>query len=399
MRASSLLAGLLATLLPVSAALAQANRAPARAGESVRYIALYGDILGDLASDAVVRETRQGGRVTSAVLDICHSVSATSARKDRFVIDLRPEGGKLVGSGQSQEDRQPIAVSLTRTQSGQSFSFEGTIRRGATVYTVSAPDNSDMSEKEFREAQPSDEEIVAEPADFTQVAPTAIAVRVKREALLDFVAGLRGRNLKVGYGSLAADCADLRAGHQVVRIEADAERAPQLVDSFRRAPGVVAAGWIAGTYGIERAVRIPAAPWRTDGKLDRDRLAAALADHVGKALSATLGTATWDAITGDLTLKFKRADQAVPGLGLTELLDVTFLIGPEKPGASDHAVIWIGESAIESADESAGPRLNLTGTDTGNGEEARDIDVEAVLSAVAKGLNGEQWNAESSSWQ
>jgi hypothetical protein len=80
-------------------------------------------------------------------------------------------------------------------------------------------------------------------------------------------------------------------------------------------------------------------------------------------------------------------------------LDDTFLIGPEKPGASDHAVIWIGESAIESADESAGPRLNLTGTDTGNGEEATDIDVEAVLSAVAKGLNGEQWNAESSSWQ
>jgi hypothetical protein len=397
MRMPSLLAlALFATLAaPVSA---QPNRAPAR-GETVRYMVLDGEILGDLTTDAILRETRQGGRVVGAVLDVCHSVSTTSARKDRFVVELRPEGGRLTGRAQSQEHGEPVTASLTRKQSGQSFSFEGTITRGAVVSTVDAPDNSDMSEAEFRETRASEEEIVAAPADFTQVAPIALGVRVKREAFLDFVRSLRGQGVKVGYSSLAPDCADLRAGHQMVRIEADAERAAQWIEKFKAAPGMIAAGWIAGSYGIERAVRMPAAPWRDAGKLDREKLAAALAEHIGKALSATSSSAAWDGVTGELTLTFKRPDRAVPGAGLTEILELTLLIGPEKLASGERMIVWIGDSAVATVDETAGPRLNLTGAEGGSDEEGTDIDVEAVQNAVARGLNGQLWDSGNSAWK
>src|ERR1700754_953900 len=71
------------------------DSAKAAAGAETRYFSSLGDLLGDLPVDAFIKETRQGGKLVSAVLDVCYSVSATSDRKDRFAIELRPEGEKL----------------------------------------------------------------------------------------------------------------------------------------------------------------------------------------------------------------------------------------------------------------------------------------------------------------
>src|SRR3954464_9026329 len=83
MRTLNLLAaGLLAFLLESSAAHAQAKKTPAAPAETTRYFQLPEDFLDELPTDGFLKEVRQGSRVVSAVLDVCHSVSQTSSRKD-----------------------------------------------------------------------------------------------------------------------------------------------------------------------------------------------------------------------------------------------------------------------------------------------------------------------------
>jgi hypothetical protein len=393
----------LALLLPSSGVWSQAKKGAAKpdapAGDAVRYAVLDGELIGDVPSDAIWRETRQAGKIASAVLDVCYSASPLSNRKDRFVITLRPENGKLVGSGQSEPDRVPIAVSLARTQSGDSFSLEGTITRGSKVDEVTATELSDMSEAEFKEQQAREEEIVAEPANFAETSPISLGVRVASDRLVDLVKALRSLNVRVDYASLVQSCADLRAGNQLVRVEADPERAPSIVAQMKTLPGVTAAGWAAGSYGIERAVRIPAGPWRDGSALKREALGQRLSAALAAALGAKPASSKWDPVTRELTLAFKRPDAAAPGLDLTETIEFGVLVGPEKPGATDHFVIWIGDPSIETSDEGAGSRLAVSGGDHGGEEEGAAVDIEALLSALAKDMGGQRWAPEQAGWK
>lgn len=393
----------LALLLPSSGVWSQAKKGAAKpaapAGDGVRYAVLDGELIADVPSEAIWRETRQGGKIVSAVLDVCHSASPLSNRKDRFVITLRPENGKLVGGGQSERDRVPIAVSLTRTQNGEAFSLEGTITRGSKVDEVAATELSDMSEAEFKEQQAREEEIIAAPANFAEASPISLGVRVASDRLVDLVKALRALDVRVDYASLVQSCADLRAGDQLVRVEADPERAPGLVAQIKGMPGVTAAGWTAGSYGIERAVRVPAGPWREASGLKRDALAQRLSATLASALGAKPASSAWDAVTRELTLAFKRPDAAAPGLDLTETIEFGVLVGPEKPGATDHLVIWIGDPSIETSDEGAGSRLAISGGDHGGEEEGVAVDVEALLSALAKDMGGQRWDPEHAGWK
>jgi hypothetical protein len=65
------------------------------------------------------------------VLDVCHAMSVTSARKDRFVVALKGEGTRLRGSGQTQEGKQRVAVDILRKPAGKMVNFEGSITLGA----------------------------------------------------------------------------------------------------------------------------------------------------------------------------------------------------------------------------------------------------------------------------
>jgi len=51
-------------------------------------------------ADVVLKETRQGKTVTSAVIDVCYPAEKGSERKDRFVANLAVNGQNLTGSAQ-----------------------------------------------------------------------------------------------------------------------------------------------------------------------------------------------------------------------------------------------------------------------------------------------------------
>lgn len=367
-------------------------------GYDVRYFSSLGDLLGDLPVDAFIRETRSGGKLISAVLDVCYSVSTTSDRKDRFAIELKPDGDRLTGSGQSSETKTPVSVSLTRRPSGKLVSFDGKITLGGAVNSISSPDNSDSDEKEFQQLQMADDDLTEAPKDFTQVSPQSLAVRVKRENFVDLVKSLRDKNVQVAFDSLATDCNALRTGQQVLRLVVDPARAAGLVASLRSAPGVTAAGWTSGGYDMERAIRFPAAGWSEGGKLDRDRLATALAAATAKVMSATPAAARWNDTTGELTFTLKRPSQLAPELDLVETLEITALVGPERPGATDRLVLWLGVPASRTADESAGPHLDIS-DDSGGDEENMASDDDGMIRALAAELKGQRWDSDKNAWK
>ena len=60
---------------PVVHAQAAKDAKAAPVANEIRYFNSLGDLLGELPVDAFIKETRQGGKVTSALLDVCYSVS------------------------------------------------------------------------------------------------------------------------------------------------------------------------------------------------------------------------------------------------------------------------------------------------------------------------------------
>ncbi len=157
----------------------------------VRYFTSI-DGLMDGNADVILKETRQGKTVTSAVLDVCYPAEKGSDRKDRFVANLTVNGQTLTGTTQSLGDKQPVTVKLAREPTGDTFEFKGQISVGQTVTEVASSDNSDLSEKEFQDNQSGDDGITAAPKDFTEVSPESVAVKVKLDAAADFLKGLKG---------------------------------------------------------------------------------------------------------------------------------------------------------------------------------------------------------------
>lgn len=382
---------------PAAHAQAGKDSKPAAATQ-VRYFAGLGDLLGDLPVDAFIKETRQGNKLISAVLDVCYSPSMASDRKDRFVLDLKVENEKLSGSGQSTEAKIPVSVSLIRKQSGKAFSFDGKITLGGNVVSVSSPDNADMDESEFQDSQVAEDDLAEAPKDFTQVSPQSVAVKVKREAFVDLVKGLRGRNVQVALDSVATDCNALRSGRQVLRLIVDPARAPGLVTELKAAPGVVAAGWTSGSYDMERAVRFNAGGWSDNGKLDREKLATAVAAVAAKVLGAKPAASAWNDTTGELTFTLKRPSALLPDLHLTETLEITALVAPDKPGATERLVAWIGVPSSRTTDDAPGARLQFVES-SGGEDEGTFNDDDGLIRALAAELKGQRWDTDKASWK
>src|SRR3979490_1617812 len=106
-------------------ALAQMKLSPktAPAGNEIRYFTSI-DGLMDGNADVILKETRQGKTVTSAVLDVCYPAEKGSDRKDRFVVDLAVNGQSLTGTTQSLGDKLPVAVKLLRRPTSGTFEFK-----------------------------------------------------------------------------------------------------------------------------------------------------------------------------------------------------------------------------------------------------------------------------------
>ena len=357
------------------------------------------DGLMDGNADVILKETRQGKTVTAAVLDVCYPAAKGSDRKDRFVANLTVSGQNLTGTTQSVGDKLPVTVKLTRKPTGDTFEFRGQITIGQTVTEVTSTDNSDLSEKEFLDNQTSDDGITPAPKDFTDVSPEAFGVRVKLDAALDFLKSLKGEAVEVGLSSLSISCDALRAGEQTINLTADPERAAALIAKAKSMPGVVAAGWTSGAVEMDRAIRFAAAEWRDGDKINKDKIASAISGVLAKTLAAKAAGADWDANTGKLKLTFKRPSPVYPPLALTESVEVTALVSPDKPGASDRLMLWISSPVITTADEGTGAKLNLSEESTGDEEGGEPKDDNGSVAALAKEFKGQRWDADKSVWK
>src|SRR3954462_11076830 len=216
-----------ASLSPALAQMKLSPKAPPGASETRYFTSIDG--LMDGNADVILKETRQGKTVTAAVLDVCYPAEKGSERKDRFVANLAVNGQTLTGTTQSLGDKLPVTVKLTRKPTGDSFEFKGQISIGQTVTEVTSTDNSDLSEKEFLDNQTSDDGITAAPKDFTEVSPESVGVRVKLDAVLDFLKGLKGQQLEVSLSSLSISCDALRSGLQTININIDPDRSAALI--------------------------------------------------------------------------------------------------------------------------------------------------------------------------
>jgi hypothetical protein len=357
------------------------------------------DGLMDGNADVILKETRQGKNVTAAVLDVCYPAAKGADRKDRFVANLAVNGQNLTGTTQSVGDKLPVTVKLLRKPTGDTFEFRGQITIGQAVTEVTSTDNSDLSEKEFLDNQTSDDGITPAPKDFTDVSPEAFGVRVKLDAALDFLKSLKGEAVEVGLSSLSISCDALRAGEQTINLTADPERTAALIAKAKAMPGVVAAGWTSGAVEMDRTIRFAAAEWRDGDKINRDKIASAISGVLAKTLAAKAAGAEWDANTGKLKLTFKRPSPVYPPLGLTESVEVTALVSPDKPGASDRLMLWISSPVITTADEGTGPKLNLSEESTGDEEGGEPKDDNGSVGALAKEFKGQRWDADKSVWK
>jgi len=389
-------------LVTISADLAFAQmKLPSKAAPSANEVRYFTSIDGlmDGNADVVLKETRQGKTVTAAVLDVCYPAEKGSDRKDRFVANLTVNGQNLTGTTQSLGDKLPVTIKLLRKPTGDSFEFRGQIAVGQTVTEVASTDNSDLSEREFLDNQTSDDGITPAPKDFTEVSPEAIGVRLKLNSVLDFLKSLKGEGVEVGLSSLAVTCDALRAGEQTINLTVDPDRAAALIAKAKSAPGVVAAGWTSGSFDMDRTIRFAAADWRDGDKINKDKIASAISSVLAKTLSAKAAPAAWNANTGKLKLTFKRPSQIYPALELTENIEITALVSPDKPGVSDRLILWISSPAITTTDESAGPKLNLSEEAAGDEEGGEPKDDNGSVNALAKEFRGQRWDADKSIWK
>ena len=369
----------------------------ATGANETRYFTAIDGLMGGNA-DVVLKETRQGKAVTAAVLDVCYPIEKGSDRKDRFVANLAVNGQIMTGTTQSIGGKLPVSIKLTRKPTGDTFEFRGQITVGQTVTEVVSTDNSDLSEKEFQDNQTTDDGITASPKDFTEVSPESVGVRVKLDAALEFLKGLKGQDVEVSLTSLAVSCDALRAGEQTINMAVDPDRAAALIAKSKSQTGVSAAGWTTGVVEMDRAIRFSAADWRDGDKLNRDKLASAVSGVLARTFSAKPVSSAWSATTGKLKLTFKRPNQLFPALELTDTIEVTGLVSTDRPGASDKLMLWIGNPVITTADESAGAKLALLDDSSGE-EEGDQKDDNGSVDALAKEFKGQRWDADKSVWK
>jgi hypothetical protein len=390
------LVGLMAALSDPAFAQMKLQTKPANANEVRYFTSIDGLMEGN--ADVVLKETRTGKNVTSAVLDVCYPAEKGSDRKDRFVANLAVNGQTLTGTTQSLGDKLPVSVKLTRRPTGDTFEFKGQISVGQTVTEVTSTDNSDLSEREFQDNQTTDDGITEAPKDFTEVSPESIGVRVKLDAALDFLKGFKGQDVEISLSSLTVSCDALRSGEQTINLTVDPDRAAALIAKSKSSPGVIAAGWTSGIVEMDRSIRFAAAEWRDGDKLNKEKLAAAISGVLAKTLPAKSSSSNWDANTGKLKLTFKRPSQIFPALGLTETIEVTALVSPDRPGASDRLMLWIGSPAVSTTDEGTGPKLHLAAESSGD-EEGDQKNDNGSVDALAKEFKAQRWDPDKSAWK
>jgi hypothetical protein len=221
---------------------------------------------------------------------------------------------------------------------------------------------------------------------------------VKLDSAVDFLKSLKGQDVELALNSLAVTCDAMRAGQQTFNLSVDPDRAAALIAKAKSMPGVTAAGWTTGMVEMDRAIRFSAADWRDGDKLNKDKLLSTISGTLAKTLAARPAESTWSATTGRLKLTFKRPSQLYPALDLTDTVEVTGLVSPDKPGGSERLMVWIGIPVTTTADESAGAKLVLSDESAAD-EEGDQKDDSGSVDALTKELKGQRWDADKSVWK
>ena len=395
----------LAFALACSSAVAQpkGQKGKAASAPQVRYFDLSSSIFSELGSEAILKENRQGVTLVSAELDVCHLISPNSSRLDRFVVPLKVEGNRLTGTAQSQERKQAVSVNLTRRVAGGNFAFEGTITSGTDTEKIRSIDNNEISEEEITDQYLAEPAIEPAPADFAAAWPQALHVRGARAALAGLLDALRDQNVRVAFSGLTPSCRMLRSGHYTVQVDVDAERVGAVFAKLKSVAGVTEIGFSPNPPSMQRAVRFPSAGWRdAAGKLERDKLAAAVGAAMAKAMSATVTSASWDALMGELSVELKRPDETVPGFKLTQLVTVLVVVAPESLSSNQQSILWIENITWRVVDERPPPRLTFLlaqPDENGEGQTPDPEGSDSLPEAVAAALKGVLWDPDKERWR
>jgi hypothetical protein len=373
------------------------------AGPQVRYFDLSSGVFSELGAEAILKEIRQGTTLTAAELEVCHQVAPGAGRLDRFVVPLKVEGNRLIGTAQSQEGKQAVSVSLTRRVAGGNFNYDGTITSGSITEKIRSIDNTEMTEEEITDQFLAEPAVEPAPVDFTAAWPQALHARVGRAALTGLLDALRDQNVRLVYNSLLPSCRALRSGNYTVQIDVEAERVGALLTKVKSVPGVAEVGFSPNTPNMGRAVRFPSAGWRDgSGKLERDKLAAAVGAAMAKAMSATAAAAAWEPVMGELTVELKRPDESIAGLKLTQIITISAVVAPESLTTNQQSILWIESISSRIADERSPPRLTFTtnqGDEGGEGQASEPEGSDALPEAVAAALKGKTWDSDTDQWR
>jgi hypothetical protein len=123
-----------------------------------------------------------------------------------------------------------------------------------------------------------------------------------------------------------------------------------------------------------------------------------LAGVASKVMGAKPASSVWNDTTGELTFTIKRPSQLAPGLDLTETLEITALVSPDKPGGSDRLVVWLGIPSSKTTDETAAPQLQFS-ENAGGEEESTFNDDDGMIKAIAAELKGQRWDTDKAAWK
>ena len=187
-----------------------------------------------------------------------------------------------------------------------------------------------------------------------------------------------------------------------MQIDVDAERVGAVLAKLKTLPGVAEVGFSPNPPNMQRAIRFPSAGWRDGaGKLDRDKLAAAVGAAMAKAMSATVSSTSWDATMGELSVELKRPDETVAGLKLVQLMTISAVVAPESLSSNQQSILWIESVTSRIVDERPAPRLTFSPTQPDeNGEgQAEPEGSDGLAAAVAAALKGVPWDSDKEQWR
>jgi hypothetical protein len=396
-------AGLLLWALPNSPGQTEpkAQAKKAAAGPQVRYFNLSSDMFADLGVEAYLKETRQGAKLVSAELDVCHPVAQGSARRDRFVVPLKIEDNRLTGNGQTQEGKKAVSVDITRRGTATSPDYEGSVSSGDLKSEVQSSESGPITPEDFADMISDDDEIEMAPTQFIGMSPQVLKARVTRDGLAGLLDKLRSQNVRIAYLSIEESCRVLRSGQHILRFTVDPDRAAAVLAAIKSAPGVAETGYSSSGHRVDRAIRFPSAGWRnTNGNLERIKFTDVVSRSMAKALGATVDKSSWDDRTGELSVVLKRPHEVAGSLKLQQVMTVTVLVAPEAPGNREHSLLWIENVSWQAVEDRFGARLEfqLPG-DAPEGESADPDGIEGLAKALAAELKGQVWDTDSDRWQ